>query len=50
MSWEKYVCHWEKWNFEPIGNLTHTTEFLALLHFRTSLFIGEVIRLESSLL
>ena len=20
MTWEKYVFHWEKWNFEPIAN------------------------------
>ena len=30
MIWEKYVFHWEKWNFEPITNSAHTAEFLAL--------------------
>ena len=30
MNWEKYVLHWKKWNFEPIGNLAHTAEVLAL--------------------
>ena len=24
----KYVFHWEKRNFQPIGNLAHTTECL----------------------
>ena len=27
---EKIVFHWEKQNFEPIGNSTHKAEFLAL--------------------
>ena len=26
----KYVFHWEKWNFEPIGSFAHTTEFLTI--------------------
>ena len=26
----KYVFHWQKWNFEPIGIFVHTTEFLTL--------------------
>ena len=30
MSWEKYVFHLEKWNFELIGNSAHKTEFLVL--------------------
>ena len=29
-NWEKYAFHWEKWNFEPIGNSVHTAEFLPL--------------------
>ena len=29
-NWKKYVLHWEKCNFEHIGNSVHTTEFLAL--------------------
>ena len=29
-NWEKYVFHWEKLNFEHIGNSVHTEEFLAL--------------------
>ena len=28
---EKYVFHWEKWNFEPIMNSAHTAERLALV-------------------
>ena len=31
MNWEKYVFHWENWNFEPILNPAHTTELLASL-------------------
>ena len=30
MNQEKYVFHWEKWNFEHIGNSAHKAEFLAL--------------------
>ena len=30
MNWEKYVFHWEKLNFEPIGNSAQKAEFLAL--------------------
>ena len=26
---DKYVFHWEKWKFEPIGNSAHTAEVLA---------------------
>ena len=22
-NWEKYLSHWGKWNFEPIGNSTY---------------------------
>ena len=29
-NWKKYVLHWEKCNFEHIGNSVHATEFLAL--------------------
>ena len=29
-NWEKYVFHWEKWNFEHIWNFAHTAEILAL--------------------
>ena len=31
MNLEKYVFHWEKWNFEPIMNSAHTAERLALV-------------------
>ena len=30
MNWEKWISHWGKWNFEPIGNSKHTTEYLSL--------------------
>ena len=30
MNWEKGTFYWEKWNFEPIGNSVHSTEYLAL--------------------
>ena len=30
MNWEKYVFHWEKWNFEPTGNSAHTAEIFGL--------------------
>ena len=30
MNWEKLIFHWKKWNFEPTGNLAHTTEIVAL--------------------
>ena len=30
MNWENLIFHWEKWNFEPIGNSLHTTVYLAL--------------------
>ena len=30
MNLVKYVFHWEKWNFELIGNFAHTKEFLTL--------------------
>ena len=29
-NWEKYDIHWEKWNFEHIGNSVHTAEFWVL--------------------
>ena len=22
MDWEKWILHWEKWNFDPMGNLS----------------------------
>ena len=28
---EKWNFHWEKWNFEPVGDSVHTTEYLAFL-------------------
>ena len=30
MNLEKLIFHWEKWNFEPIGDSVHTTGYLAL--------------------
>ena len=30
MNREKYVFHWQKLNFEPIGNSAHKAGFLAL--------------------
>ena len=30
INWEKYIFHREGWNFEPIGNFVHTTEFLTI--------------------
>ena len=30
MSWEKFVSHWEKWNFESFWNSVNTAELLAL--------------------
>ena len=30
MNLVKYIFHWWKWHFEPIGNFTHTTGFLIL--------------------
>ena len=29
-NWEMYVFHWEKCNFERIGNFVHIAELLAL--------------------
>ena len=26
MNWEKYIFHWEKWNFELIANSAHMAE------------------------
>ena len=28
--WEKYVYHWEKWNFDFIMNSTHKVELLVV--------------------
>ena len=28
MNWEKYIFHWEKWDFEPIMNSAHMAESL----------------------
>ena len=28
LNWEKRIFHWEKWNFEPIGNYVYNTEYL----------------------
>ena len=30
LSWEKYVFHREKWNFEHVATPAHTAEYLAL--------------------
>ena len=30
MNWEKYILHWEKWDFEPIMDSAHMAELLAL--------------------
>ena len=30
VNWEKLIFHWEKLNFEPIGNSVHTKEYLVL--------------------
>ena len=31
MNWEKYILHWEKWDFEPIMDSANMAELLALL-------------------
>ena len=31
MNWEKYIFHWEKWDFEPIMNSAYMAELLALV-------------------
>ena len=31
MNWEKYIFHWEKWDFESIMNSAHMPELLALV-------------------
>ena len=31
MNWEKYIFHWEKWDFEPIMNSAHMAELFALV-------------------
>ena len=30
INWEKWIFHWKKDNFEPIGNYKDITEFLIL--------------------
>ena len=30
MNWEKQIFQRKKWNFEPIRNSVHTTEYLVL--------------------
>ena len=32
MNWEKYVFHWQKWDFELILNSLHIAELLALYY------------------
>ena len=32
MNWEKYVFHWQKWNFELILNSLHIAELLVLYY------------------
>ena len=31
INWEKYVSHFDKWNFELIGYSAHITDYLVLV-------------------